>query len=110
MVSEFIIKFIVSRPRPSIDMGAIIVGGGVYGYSFPSTHATIAFALAFVFSNVEPKLRRWFYLLAVAIGFSRIYLGVHYPFDVLAGALIGSGIGILSLRVNSFLLSCFKTR
>ncbi|MEK7166238.1 MAG: phosphatase PAP2 family protein [Patescibacteria group bacterium] len=107
-VSEYLIKFIISRPRPSIGMGAIIVGGGAYGYSFPSTHTTIAFALAYVLSSVEPRLRGWFYLLAIFIGFSRIYLGVHYPLDVLTGALVGWAIGVLSLRLNSFLLTRIK--
>jgi undecaprenyl-diphosphatase len=109
-VSEYFIKFLVARPRPSLDMGAIIIGGGAYGYSFPSTHTTIAFALATVLSTVEPKFRVWFYTLAFFIGLSRIYLGVHYPSDVIAGALIGWGIGIFSIRLKSFMLSCFKTR
>lgn len=100
LVSEYSIKLFVSRPRPAIDLGAIIVGGGAYGCSFPSTHTTIAFALGYVLSYVEPKLRGWFYLLAILIGLSRIYLGVHYPLDVFAGALLGSAIGLLSIRVS----------
>lgn len=110
MIAENIMKYFVSRPRPSIDMGAIIIGGGAYGYSFPSTHTTIAFALATVLSIIEPKFRMWFYLLAFFIGLSRIYLGVHFPLDVAAGAFVGWTIGLLSLRLNSFLLSRFKIR
>jgi undecaprenyl-diphosphatase len=109
-VSEYIIKFLVSRPRPSIDFGAIIVGGGAYGYSFPSTHATIAFALAYVLSAIELKFRRWFYLLAIFIGFSRIYLGVHYPLDVVSGAFIGWLIGFFSIRLNVHLFSRLNMR
>lgn len=110
MVSENIIKFFVSRPRPSIDMGAIIIGGGAYGYSFPSTHTTIAFALATVLSSIEPKARTWFYVLAIFIGLSRIYLGVHFPLDVFVGAFIGYVIGLFSTRLSSYLVSRFKTR
>ncbi len=92
VLSEFIIKLIIARPRPYSEMGAIILDTPG-NYSFPSTHATLAFAFAYVCSHVEPKLRVWMYLLAVFISFSRIYLGVHYMFDVLGGALLGTGIG-----------------
>jgi hypothetical protein len=57
--------------------------------SFPSGHATGAFALATVFSSQYPKAAIPAYLAAGAIGVSRIYLGRHYPSDVLAGALVG---------------------
>lgn len=67
--------------------------------SFPSGHASRAFAAAGLLGQ---RLRRWrwpLYALASGIGFSRIYLGLHYPSDVLAGALLGLGAAALYLRL-----------
>ena len=98
--SEFVIKYLVARPRPSELIGAIILTTPG-NYSFPSTHATIAWAMAYLLSREEPRLKFWFYLLAVLICLSRIYLGVHYPLDVVGGAILGLGVGWASVRVES---------
>ena len=58
-------------------------------YSFPSGHATVAFACATVLALAVPRLRWPLYALAALIAFSRVYVGVHYPFDVIAGAVLG---------------------
>jgi len=63
-------------------------------YSFPSGHATVGFACATVLALAVPRLRVPLFTLAVLISFSRVYVGVHYPFDVLAGAALGVGIAI----------------
>ena len=57
--------------------------------SFPSGHASISFACAYVISRLAPRLTVFVYGLAALIAFSRIYVGVHYPIDVLAGAILG---------------------
>jgi undecaprenyl-diphosphatase len=57
--------------------------------SFPSGHTSISFACAYVISRVAPRLTVFVYTLAALIGFSRIYVGVHYPIDVLAGVVLG---------------------
>ena len=88
IVSELVLKNIVVRSRPP--------GAYLTDYSFPSTHATIAWAMAVVLSGHEPRYRYWFYGLATLISLSRIYLGAHYPLDVLGGALLGVGIGKLA--------------
>ena len=99
-LSEFLLKFLVARPRPTPLMGAMVVSP-MGNYSFPSTHATLAFAFAYILSREEPRLRVWFYLLAVLIALSRMYLGVHYFSDVLAGAILGHGIGMAATVAQS---------
>jgi undecaprenyl-diphosphatase len=68
--------------------------------SFPSGHSTIAFACATVLTYFRPRLGPPLFLLAAAIAFSRVYVGVHYPLDVLGGAALGMAIGgvLIALR------------
>jgi undecaprenyl-diphosphatase len=61
--------------------------------SFPSGHSTVAFACATVLALSVPRLRWALFALAALIAFSRVYVGVHYPFDVVAGALLGIALG-----------------
>ena len=89
---ETILKPIIGRVRPSVDMGALVIAPAS-GNSFPSGHATISWALAVVLSSVERVYTPIWYLLALLISLSRIYLGVHFPSDIFAGALIGFAIG-----------------
>jgi undecaprenyl-diphosphatase len=63
-------------------------------HSFPSGHATTSFACATVLALMLPRLRVPFFLLAAAVSWSRVYVGVHYPLDVFAGAALGIAIGV----------------
>ncbi|OOG77811.1 phosphatase PAP2 family protein [Algoriphagus sp. A40] len=71
--------------------------GGLYG--FVSSHAANTFGMAvFLNRKLKGKVKnlRWLYLYAVVVSYSRIYLGVHYPFDILLGALIGTVVAWLA--------------
>ena len=67
--------------------------------SFPSGHAASSFACAYVLSRFAPRLRWFLYVLAALIAFSRVYVGVHYPIDVIAGAIFGTLLAIALLRL-----------
>jgi undecaprenyl-diphosphatase len=88
------VKAGVERPRPTrtIPQADPLIGAG--GWSFPSGHAATAFAGAVSLSYLWRRGAPLFLLLAAAIAFSRVYLGVHYPGDVLAGAALGSVVGL----------------
>ena len=73
--------------------------------SFPSGHTTVAFACATVLSYFAPRLAPLLFLLALAIGFSRVYVGVHYPLDVLGGAALGVVLGAAVIALHRLVAS-----
>lgn len=93
-----ILKFLIMRPRPFIEMPGInLITESLP--SFPSLHAAIVFSTLPVLGKQFPKLM-WFWLLfAVLVSLSRIYLGVHYLSDVIFGAMLGYGIGLLTAHI-----------
>jgi undecaprenyl-diphosphatase len=66
-------------------------------FSFPSGHTMTAFSIALVVSYFYPGLEGGLYFLAISIGVSRVILGMHFLSDVLAGALLGSALGLASI-------------
>jgi membrane-associated phospholipid phosphatase len=90
---NYVVKLIVKRPRPVLE-GLPPLGGAPSSLSFPSAHATSSFAVATAMTRVEP-LAALAFVLAVALSLGRPYLGMHYPSDVLAGAVLGVGLGLI---------------
>ena len=95
--SSQILKKIFARPRPCnpeffVEGGRFLLGMRD-SYSFPSSHSMNMFAIATLYTCFYPK--RWIYFFAFAsmIGYTRVYCGVHYPSDVLGGAVLGCLIG-----------------
>lgn len=96
---EIILKNVIQRLRPEYAFSSPFLINATETYSFPSTHATIAYAASFILSASHPRYKRLFFILAFLIAFSRIYLGKHYPSDVLAGAILGILIGFISEKI-----------
>jgi len=90
---NFAIKLVVKRQRPVLE-GLPPLGGAPSSLSFPSAHATSSFACATAMTRIAPEAAVLF-ALAAAIAVCRPYLGMHYPSDVIAGALIGTALGLV---------------
>lgn len=101
---NFILKPVFHRSRPNLSSKIYNLRSKAcpIDYSFPSSHAATAFAAAAILAFFDKK-RRWFYwTVAFLISFSRIYLGCHYVFDVVIGAIIGYLISNLLLLTLNF--------
>lgn len=100
-VSSHLMKPTFERVRPcnepALQDAMTLRAGCGKAYSFTSSHATnhmaVATIIALTLGMIYPKIRWPFYLWAASIAFGQVYVGVHYPGDVLVGAFIGWGIG-----------------
>jgi undecaprenyl-diphosphatase len=82
------IKRIIDRKRPYLNLDNIqIINEPLESYSFPSGHTTASFSTAYLLSLCLPHFSLLFFSLAVLVAVSRIYLGLHYPSDILMGIL-----------------------
>lgn len=98
LVVDGMLKPVIWRDRPfdAFPDGWLIAARATTS-SFPSGHAASAFAGALATSRVLPSGRALWFLLAVLIAYSRVYLGVHFPADVLAGGILGTLCGLFVL-------------
>lgn len=102
-LNSSVLKYLIERARPCHELANVhlLVGCGS-GYSFPSSHAVNNFAGAIVLAYFLPKWTWAFFSFAGLVAFSRVYVGVHYPSDVIGGAIIGLMIGAVVIAVFRF--------
>lgn len=102
-----LMKILIRRRRPYIYLKDIrIVGERARGHSFPSGHTSQAFFLAtMLFQHFNPGIigALALYAIALLVGITRIYVGMHYPRDVIAGSVLGTAWGLLGAIVNSYI-------
>ena len=106
-IASSILKFAFLRPRPPRSIGLTDFD---LGPSFPSGHSERAFSGSIVLANHYKKYNWLFYSLAVLVSFSRIYIGLHYPLDVLIGSINGIIIGMIVLLVPTRLIKKVKSK
>ena len=114
-ISDFLgatLKELIARDRPCHVLSHVIdIANCSNSFSFPSNHAVNSFTFATIVTLAYKNLTFLLYVSALLVGYSRIYLGVHYPTDVLSGALLGILIGFLGYKYFYLkILNFFKNK
>lgn len=104
-----VIKFIhlfINEPRPFVTFNFVPLADNNPDPSFPSRHATIMAVIAFTYTYFKSKWAGLFLALMILVGISRIFVGVHYPLDVLGGFTVGG----ISVALAIFSVNLFKAK
>lgn len=97
----FLLKNVFHRPRPYVEFNLSNVSRTCpTDFSFPSAHAATAFAAASILTYFDRKRRLLYYLIAILISYSRIYLGCHFLLDVIGGAVVGTLISVILINLD----------
>lgn len=107
-VCNNVLKPLVGRIRPCnvLDNVNLLINC-TKSFSFPSSHATNIFTGMIIFSFVYPKLRIGLLIVAALVAYSRVYVGVHYPFDVVVGTALGVACAITIITIYKILSGVF---
>lgn len=107
-ISSHVVKTFIERPRPChdpflADNIRLVMEYCSNSFSFTSSHATNHFGIAFfIHLTMKSYFGRWsylFFLWAFTVSYGQVYIGIHYPFDVTGGALLGTGIGCFTAYI-----------
>ena len=113
-MSSSIIKPLVARQRPCdpdvLVEGARFLLGNKTSFSFPSSHAANNTAWAAFFSVKVPRMKWIFIAVAVTMAYSRVYVGVHYPSDLIAGAVLGILCAVFVLFMEKWVSTLWRER
>ena len=108
-ISSSFLKPLVGRIRPCNTLENInLLVNKSKAFSFPSAHAANFFALATYFGYYYRKYIWWFMFVATMVALSRVIVGVHYPFDVVGGAIIGVNCAYAIIYLRKYFESCLK--
>ncbi len=111
LIGQYGLKYLVSRPRPcQVDQAFELLVARPSNSSFPSTHSAWAFGAATAVFMRFWKAGAVAYTAAALIAFSRLYLFVHFPTDVLFGMALGMALGVLAHRITSYIWRRLETR